>query len=657
MRNGHLISYLSKHSHVDRIELIFDIACAMQYLHARGILHCDLKGVNVLVDDLGNAHVADFGFATVAARVSILTRVRRPGTVRWMAPELFLPIPRLSEKSDVYAFAMTIYEMYTLQIPFAAVLEDSSVPHIAEKGHRPDIDDFSDVLEDDQLDVVPIPKDVQALVRQCWHPEPEIRYTFTEIVAFLQLHFPQLQAPAEQRNANRSAKQVEDRLRAEFAAKERERERQRLEEVARHQEETEARVKAQYEAERREREQERLDREARIREEIEDRAKAQYEAERREREQEAQQLRLAMQKRVHIQNAPAAEEVTSSEGMWEIASDQNPSEGNPFSAIRNGLSAMSIAGGAASTLQVPKSQNNTIRYSGHSEHSAIASQSKYSNDSAYTSGAYGDGYSPQTQVRVLESDQSDILALPESHLTRGYFFKAINGDSISQFQLGVCYYNGDGVAKDFGEAVKWYRKAADQGLDIAQYSLGLCYKNGEGVAEDFGEAVKWLMKAADQGLGIARYSLGLRYYNGEGVAKDFGEAVKWWRKAADQGVKEAQDHLGLSYKNGEGVAKDFGEAVKWWRKAAEQGHADAQYCLGLSYYYGEGVAKDFGEAVKWWRKAADQGHADAQNRLGFRYYNGEGVAKDFGEAVKWFRKAADQGHPEAIRALQGLACK
>ena len=39
--------------------------------------------------------------------------------------------------------------------------------------------------------------------------------------------------------------------------------------------------------------------------------------------------------------------------------------------------------------------------------------------------------------------------------------------------LGVCYYNGDGVKKDFVEAVKWYRLAADQGYADAQCNLGV----------------------------------------------------------------------------------------------------------------------------------------------------------------------------------------
>ena len=65
--------------------------------------------------------------------------------------------------------------------------------------------------------------------------------------------------------------------------------------------------------------------------------------------------------------------------------------------------------------------------------------------------------------------------------------------------MGVGYYKGEGVAKDRVEAVKWYRKAAEQNLARAQYNLGVCYYNGEGVAKDYVEAYKWLLLAARQG--------------------------------------------------------------------------------------------------------------------------------------------------------------
>ena len=70
----------------------------------------------------------------------------------------------------------------------------------------------------------------------------------------------------------------------------------------------------------------------------------------------------------------------------------------------------------------------------------------------------------------------------------GYKARAERGDPVAQFNLGVCYDNGEGVAKDQVEAVKWFRKAADQGLAVAQFNLGVCYLYGHGVVKDLNVA-------------------------------------------------------------------------------------------------------------------------------------------------------------------------
>ena len=67
--------------------------------------------------------------------------------------------------------------------------------------------------------------------------------------------------------------------------------------------------------------------------------------------------------------------------------------------------------------------------------------------------------------------------------------------------------NGDGVTKDYAEAVKWYRKAAEQGVVQAQHNLGLMYAYGEGVEQDAEAARAWYGKAAAQGHEEAREAL------------------------------------------------------------------------------------------------------------------------------------------------------
>jgi TPR repeat protein len=185
--------------------------------------------------------------------------------------------------------------------------------------------------------------------------------------------------------------------------------------------------------------------------------------------------------------------------------------------------------------------------------------------------------------------------------------QAENGDVIAQYVLGTLYFHGRGVAQDYSEGAKWFRKAAEQGNAKAEYAIGFCYHFGEGVETNYAEAVKWYRKAADHNDAMAQYHLGFCYANSQGVEKDYAEAAIWWRKAAEQGIASAQRDLGVCYTRGDGVIKDAVEAAKWYSRAASQGDAKAQANLGVCYDNGDGVPKDFVKAYEWINLAAAQG--------------------------------------------------
>ncbi|MGM9937587.1 MAG: hypothetical protein ACI38A_09595 [Candidatus Ornithomonoglobus sp.] len=297
------------------------------------------------------------------------------------------------------------------------------------------------------------------------------------------------------------------------------------------------------------------------------------------------------------------------------------------------------------------------------------------------------------------------------YLPADLLLDAERGYKYDQYYLGVKYRDGDGVRKNYKEAAKWFRKAAEQRHADAQYELGLMYEKGIGVQQDYEEAARWyrkaakqrnadaeqklkslqkkgygiekipsdLLKAAKQGDADAQYKLGSMYERGDGVDEDVYEAARWYRKAAENGNADAQFEMGSMYEEGgEPLTKgDYGEASIWYRKAAEQGHteawkrldflrknvyginddllhvaeqgdADAQFNLGLIYNKSSfDVSGDYEEAAKWFRKAAEQGHAQAQYQLAKKYFYGNGVQVNKDEGIKWYRKAAEQGHLEA----------
>ncbi len=150
-------------------------------------------------------------------------------------------------------------------------------------------------------------------------------------------------------------------------------------------------------------------------------------------------------------------------------------------------------------------------------------------------------------------------------------------DAQTQYQLGIKFYN----AKNYDEALKWLRLAAEKGDARAQNYLGLMYSFGNGVRKDYAEAMKWFDRAVKQGLALAQYNLGWMHHEGWGVKRDNAEAVKWFRLAAEQKLAVAQYMMGFMYKNGCGVPKDLNEARKWYQLAANQGDIDAQAALVL----------------------------------------------------------------------------
>ncbi len=74
---------------------------------------------------------------------------------------------------------------------------------------------------------------------------------------------------------------------------------------------------------------------------------------------------------------------------------------------------------------------------------------------------------------------------------------------------------------DFPTTLLLWRTLADQGYASAQDNIGLMYYNGQGVTQDYGQAVALCLKAANQGFAHAQYDLGVLYHNGQGVPRNY----------------------------------------------------------------------------------------------------------------------------------------
>jgi TPR repeat protein len=233
--------------------------------------------------------------------------------------------------------------------------------------------------------------------------------------------------------------------------------------------------------------------------------------------------------------------------------------------------------------------------------------------------------------------------------------QANKGDVSAQRQLGFIYEKS-GSDQDSTEAVKWFRKASENGDSIARVKLGVALLAGVSVEKDIDEAIKWFRLVADQGdesAPVAMQNLGQLYYYGQDVVKNLPEALRWYRRAADQGWVTSQIELGKLYYNGQGVEQDFDEARNWFRQAAETGDPRGQYYMGL-FFYLAGTNQNTTEAAKWFRRSANQGNVEAQSLLGASLLSGQGVDKDRAQAKEWFLKSAEGGSFRSQTALGAI---
>jgi TPR repeat protein len=109
------------------------------------------------------------------------------------------------------------------------------------------------------------------------------------------------------------------------------------------------------------------------------------------------------------------------------------------------------------------------------------------------------------------------------------FALAIASGSLCASQLKPDFERGweAYTARNYGEAVAAWRKAANAGHARAQNGLGVLYRDGLGVPKDLKQAARWFQASANNGYAYGMYNLGLAYRDGAGIAGDDIEAYKW----------------------------------------------------------------------------------------------------------------------------------
>ncbi|PNI99769.1 BRAF isoform 1, partial [Pan troglodytes] len=203
----HLHIIETKFEMIKLIDIARQTAQGMDYLHAKSIIHRDLKSNNIFLHEDLTVKIGDFGLATVKSRWSGSHQFEQlSGSILWMAPEVI----RMQDKnpysfqSDVYAFGIVLYELMTGQLPYSNINNRDQIIFMVGRGYLSP--DLSKVRSN-------CPKAMKRLMAECLKKKRDERPLFPQILASIELlarSLPKIHRSASEPSLNRAGFQTED---------------------------------------------------------------------------------------------------------------------------------------------------------------------------------------------------------------------------------------------------------------------------------------------------------------------------------------------------------------------------------------------------------------------------------------------------------------
>ena len=162
----------------ETVEISMQIASAISHAHKNHIIHRDIKPQNILVSEIGNVKVTDFGIAKATSSNTVTSTATAMGSVHYISPEQAKG-RFCDEKSDIYSLGITMYEMVTGHVPF----DHENGVTIALMHLQNEITPPSQIRDG-------IPDSLEKIILKCTMKKPEERYqTADDLIADLRLVF------------------------------------------------------------------------------------------------------------------------------------------------------------------------------------------------------------------------------------------------------------------------------------------------------------------------------------------------------------------------------------------------------------------------------------------------------------------------------------
>ncbi|XP_026580007.1 RAF proto-oncogene serine/threonine-protein kinase isoform X2 [Pseudonaja textilis] len=178
---NHLHVQETKFPMLQRIDIARQTAQGMDYLHAKNIIHRDMKSNNIFLHEDRTVKIGDFGLATVKSRWSGSQQVEQPtGSVLWMAPEVIRMQDSnpFSFQSDVYSYGIVLYELMTGELPYSHINNRDQIIFMVGRGYTSP--DLSKLYKN-------CPKAMKRLVADCVKKVREERPLFPQILSSIEL--------------------------------------------------------------------------------------------------------------------------------------------------------------------------------------------------------------------------------------------------------------------------------------------------------------------------------------------------------------------------------------------------------------------------------------------------------------------------------------
>ncbi|XVF78745.1 hypothetical protein PTKIN_Ptkin14bG0160400 [Pterospermum kingtungense] len=197
MPNGSLEKWLYSQDHfldmIQRINLMIDVASALEYLHLghpTPIVHCDLKPSNILLDEDMIAHVGDFGIAKLVGEGDLMIQTMTLATIGYMAPE-FGSTGIVSIKCDVYSYGILLIETFTRKKPIDGLFNEAmTMRHWVRSSLSKGMIDIADgdlLRTEDEYFIVKANciSSIMELALECSSESPEDRKDMKDVVTTL----------------------------------------------------------------------------------------------------------------------------------------------------------------------------------------------------------------------------------------------------------------------------------------------------------------------------------------------------------------------------------------------------------------------------------------------------------------------------------------